>query len=92
MQNTIYLVRTFPPAEREGVLAGREVLGDIVPAGRIVLLAERIVLLDERILLEVRTVEEVRVGDAFVDAGRTEVEVAERVAVFVLFTLTGCDS
>ena len=85
MQNTIYLVRTFPPAEREGVLAGREVLGDIVPA-------ERIVLLDERILLEVRTVEEVRVGDAFVDAGRTEVEVAERVAVFVLFTLTGCDS
>ena len=59
---------------------------------RIVLLLERMVLLDERIvLLDVRTVEEVRVGDAFVDAGRTAAAVAVRVAV-VAFTLTGCAS
>jgi hypothetical protein len=81
----IYLVRILPPAEREEVLAGRDVAGEIVPAGRIVP-EERTEVADERVVVEaVRTaVLDERDGDA-VEAERTVDD--ERTGVAVVFTL-----
>lgn len=86
----IYLVRILPPAEREEVLAGRDVAGDIVPAGRIVP-EERTEVADERVVVEaVRTaVLDERDGDA-VEAEWTVDEVRIGVVLVVTEVRVGC--
>ena len=88
--NAIYLVRTFPLAEREGVLAGREVLGEIEPAGRIVP-EERTEVADERVVVEagLTAVLDERDGDA-VEAEWTVDEVRIGVVLVVTEVRVGC--
>ena len=90
MVNAIYLVRTFPLAEREGVLAGREVLGEIEPAERIVP-EERTEVADERVVVEagLTAVLDERDGDA-VEAEWTVDDVRIGVVLVVTEVRVGC--
>ena len=89
--NAIYLVRTFPLAEREGVLAGREVLGEIEPAERIVP-EERTEVADERVVVVeagLTALLDERDGDA-VEAEWTVDEVRIGVVLVVTEVRVGC--